>query len=75
MCCHPWPSENALETLFKVIHPKLYKKDALTSFELRPKYIKKCQYNSLHKKDKNTLQHLKLEKLKFGIHKIGCSMS
>ena len=30
MCCHPWPSENALETLFKVIHPKLYKKDALT---------------------------------------------
>ena len=30
---------------------------------LRPKYIKKCQYNSLHtKKNKNTLQHLKLGK-------------
>ena len=26
-------------------------------------------------KDKNTLQHLKLGKLKFGIRKIGCSMS
>ena len=27
---------------------------------------KKCQYNALHKKVKNTLQHLKLGKLKFG---------
>ena len=46
------------------------------SFELRPKYIKKCQYNSLHtQKNKNTLQHLKLGKLKFGIRKIGCLMS
>ena len=39
------------------------------SFKLRPKYIKKCQY--IHY---NTLQHL-LGKLKFGIRKIGCSMS
>ena len=45
------------------------------SFKLRPKYIKKCQCNSLHTKNKNTLQHLKLGKLKFGICKIGCSMS
>ena len=45
------------------------------SFTLRPKYIKKCQYNSLHKENKNTLQHLKLGKLKFGIGKIGCLMS
>ena len=45
------------------------------SFELRPKYIKKCQYNSLHAQKTNTLQHLKLGKLKFGIRKIGCSMS
>ena len=45
------------------------------SFKLRPKYIKKCQYNSLHKENKNTLQHLKLGKLKFGIGKIGCLMS
>ena len=37
------------------------------SFKLISKYAQKCQYN--------TLQHLKLGKLKFWICKIGCSMS
>ena len=40
------------------------------SFELISQYTQTCQYNSLHWKDKNPLQQLK-----FGIHKIGCSMS
>ena len=45
------------------------------SFKLISKYTQKCQYsNSLYQKEKNTLQHLKLEKLKFGICRIGCSM-
>ena len=34
------------------------------SFKLRPKYIKKCQYNSLHTQNRNNLQHLKLGNLK-----------
>ena len=41
------------------------------SFKLISKYTQKCQYNY----KKNNLQHLRLEKLKFGIRKIGCSMS
>ena len=34
------------------------------SFKLRPKYINKCQYNSLHTQNRNNLQHLKLGNLK-----------
>ena len=44
-------------------------------FKSISKYTRKCQYNLLYKKEKNTLQHLRLGKLKFGICKIGCSMS
>ena len=39
-----------------------------------PKYIKNANVTD-HSKNKNTLQHFKLGKLKFGIRKIGCSMS
>ena len=46
------------------------------SFKLISKYTQKCQNNSLYQKEKkNTLEHLKLGKVKFGIRKIGCSMS
>ena len=39
-------------------------------------YTQKCRYNLLGiLKRKKKLQHLKLGKLKLGIHKIGCSMS
>ena len=47
------------------------------SFKSRLKTLKNASIShSLHtQKNKNTLQHLKLGKLKFGIRKIGCSMS
>ena len=41
------------------------------SFKLISKYTQNCQYNSLYKKEKITLQPLKLGKLKFEIRKIG----
>ena len=44
------------------------------SFKLISKCTQKCQYNLLFQKE-NTLQHLKLEKLKSRIYKIGCLMS
>ena len=44
------------------------------SFKLMSKCTQKCQYNLLFQKE-NTLQHLKLEKLKSRIYKIGCLMS